>query len=633
MPKNFNSLRTRLTLVFIIVAVVPLLILAGLIAWLSFGAMRDQAITLQQSITRQLATEVGAYLNQRQNELQTLVDTRSIGNLDPTSQQELLAGLLANQSAYQELTLVDQNGQEQIRLSRSSMIADSDLVSRADSEAFLEPANSGEVYYSPVRFDETIREPLMTIAIPVIDLRSGQVSHILIAELRFNNIRELVRNFRKGENYAYIVDKQGNVVAHVDPSVVLRQTTFDLPFTDGGERTSGLSGSDVILAATPVEFDSQTLIAVAEQSYNEATRLAWNLVFWVGAFTLIALAVAVVAALVIVRQIVRPIEKLSAGVQAVQEGDLSQTVEVSSKDEIGQLAETFNGMTVQLRETIDNLEQSQATFRNIIASVPMGMYLYHLEPDNRLIFDGVNPTAQKMFAFASNELVNQPIEATFPGLAETELPARFREVATSGETWQTEFVYSQETEETVPLQDELDPTQNIYQVYAFQTSPDNIVAAFLDITESKQAEKERERLQEEVIEAQKQVIHELSTPVIPIMDNIIVMPLIGSIDTMRARDITRMLLAGITERQAKVVILDVTGMPFVDTGVVNHLNKTIQAAQLKGARTIVTGISEAVAETIVDLGIDWSNIETLSDLQTGLVAALSGLGVKLTNSK
>ena len=98
---------------------------------------------------------------------------------------------------------------------------------------------------------------------------------------------------------------------------------------------------------------------------------------------------------------------------------------------------------------------------------------------------------------------------------------------------------------------------------------------------------------------------------------------------MRARDITRSLLAGIRKHRAKVVILDITGVPIVDSGVVDHLNKTMQAARLKGARVIITGISDAVAETIVDLGIDWSGIETLGDLQTGLVAALSSLGVRL----
>lgn len=141
---------------------------------------------------------------------------------------------------------------------------------------------------------------------------------------------------------------------------------------------------------------------------------------------------------------------------------------------------------------------------------------------------------------------------------------------------------------------------------------------------------ERERLQEEVISAQQQALRELSTPIIPVMERIIVMPLIGSIDSSRAKDITRALLAGIKEHRAKVVILDITGVPIVDSGVANHLNQTIQAARLKGAHTIITGVSDAVAETFVDLEIDWSGVETHGDLQTGLLVALNSLGIRLT---
>ncbi len=159
-----------------------------------------------------------------------------------------------------------------------------------------------------------------------------------------------------------------------------------------------------------------------------------------------------------------------------------------------------------------------------------------------------------------------------------------------------------------------------------------------EIAEREKAEAERERLlaeqaalQQEVIEAQREALRDLSTPIIPIMEiegtgSILVMPLIGSIDTMRARDIMRSLLAGISKHHAGVVILDITGVPVVDSGVADHLNKTIQAARLKGTRTIVTGISDAVAEAIVDLGIDWGEVTTLSNLQAGLRAALAQMG-------
>jgi rsbT co-antagonist protein RsbR len=155
-------------------------------------------------------------------------------------------------------------------------------------------------------------------------------------------------------------------------------------------------------------------------------------------------------------------------------------------------------------------------------------------------------------------------------------------------------------------------------------------ATFHDITARKQAEAERAALQEQVIEAQRHALQELSTPIIPVLERIIVMPLIGSIDTLRAKDITRALLAGISHYRAKIVIVDITGVPLVDSGVADHLNKTIQAARLKGAQTIVTGMSDAVAEAIIDLGIDWSNVQTLSDLQTGLMVAINILGLKLS---
>jgi rsbT co-antagonist protein RsbR len=152
------------------------------------------------------------------------------------------------------------------------------------------------------------------------------------------------------------------------------------------------------------------------------------------------------------------------------------------------------------------------------------------------------------------------------------------------------------------------------------------VIIFPDTTERKQAEVERERLQQELLESQQRAIRELSTPIIPIMKGIIILPLIGSIDSERAREITRSLLTGISQNRAKIVIVDITGVSVVDSGVASHLDKTIQAARLKGAQTIITGISDAVAETIVDLGINWSGLETVNNLQAGLAVAMRKLG-------
>jgi anti-anti-sigma factor len=143
------------------------------------------------------------------------------------------------------------------------------------------------------------------------------------------------------------------------------------------------------------------------------------------------------------------------------------------------------------------------------------------------------------------------------------------------------------------------------------------------------AEEERARLQEEIIEVQRATLRELSTPIIPVMARVVVMPLVGAIDTNRAKDIMRALLTGIDQHKAYVVIIDLTGVKVIDSGVAGYLHNTVKAAQFKGTSVILSGISDAVAEAIVDLNIDWRKLKTLRDLQTSLEAAMQMTGTSL----
>jgi rsbT co-antagonist protein RsbR len=123
---------------------------------------------------------------------------------------------------------------------------------------------------------------------------------------------------------------------------------------------------------------------------------------------------------------------------------------------------------------------------------------------------------------------------------------------------------------------------------------------------------------EMVIRQQQEAIKELSTPVLPIRSGLILLPVIGLIDTARARQLTEQLLEGVREHRARVVVMDLTGVPAVDSAVANHLLQTVRAASLLGARTIVTGISTANAQTLTRLGVDVSTLITTTDLQRGI---------------
>jgi rsbT co-antagonist protein RsbR len=123
---------------------------------------------------------------------------------------------------------------------------------------------------------------------------------------------------------------------------------------------------------------------------------------------------------------------------------------------------------------------------------------------------------------------------------------------------------------------------------------------------------------ERTIRAQEEAIRELSTPVLRIRERLLILPVIGVVDTERARLLTDGLLQGIRENRAKVVIMDVTGVPDVDSSVANHLVQAVEASRLMGATVIMTGLAPEIAHTLVTLGVDLRSVYTVGDLQGGL---------------
>lgn len=136
---------------------------------------------------------------------------------------------------------------------------------------------------------------------------------------------------------------------------------------------------------------------------------------------------------------------------------------------------------------------------------------------------------------------------------------------------------------------------------------------------------ERER----VIRQQQDAIRELSTPVLQIRERLLLLPIIGVIDTHRARLVTEGLLRAIRANRAKVVVMDITGVATIDSKVANHLIQTVTAAKLMGATVIVTGLSAEVAQSLVALGIDLTKLNTVGDLQGGMEEGEQLLGYRV----
>ena len=138
------------------------------------------------------------------------------------------------------------------------------------------------------------------------------------------------------------------------------------------------------------------------------------------------------------------------------------------------------------------------------------------------------------------------------------------------------------------------------------------------------------KAREDVIREQQKSLLEISTPVIQVWEEILVLPLIGTIDSARAKQIMENLLESIVATKSSIVIMDITGVPAVDTEVANRLLRTMQAAKLMGAECVLTGISPQISQTLVHIGVDLSGVTTRASLRDGLALAFRKLKLKVT---
>jgi len=158
-----------------------------------------------------------------------------------------------------------------------------------------------------------------------------------------------------------------------------------------------------------------------------------------------------------------------------------------------------------------------------------------------------------------------------------------------------------------------------------------LCAMITDITEIRLRQEQVAKLEAEIkeqmtiIEAQSALLDELSVPVIQVWESILLLPLIGIVESRRAARVLETLLDSVARADAEIVIIDITGVPVVDTGVAAYLLRAVQATQLLGCQSILVGISPEIAQTLVGLGVDFSRITTRATLQNGLEYALKFL--------
>jgi PAS domain S-box-containing protein len=261
---------------------------------------------------------------------------------------------------------------------------------------------------------------------------------------------------------------------------------------------------------------------------------------------------------------------------------------------------------VTTTQDVTERRQDESMFRGLLDSAPDAMVI--AGPDGRIAL--VNRQTEQLFGFTREDLVGRPIEALVP----QRLHGRHVQ--------HREQFFANPTVRPMGVGLELlgvraDGTEFPIEISLSPLTTDRgtqVVAAIRDVTERRETEARLRQQRDEILE--------LSTPVIQVWDKVLALPIIGTLDSGRAMRLTESLLEKIAELRAEVIILDISGVPTVDTLVAQHLLKTVQAATLMGAVSIVSGVRPETAQAIVHLGIDLGRLRSRNTLRDALQLAL-----------
>ena len=356
----WNSLRARLTIIFITLAIAPLLVIGVILAQRTYSTERDSAFALQNQVAQNVSSSVNSYYQGVVNNMDSLGDEiRNLTQPDRSQSLSILLNALSTgsyQNDYQELTLLNATGQEQVRVSHQGITPISGLQDQSGSDIYKGPITAHGAYFSPVSSDKASGVTYITISIPVYEPRSVQLIGVLVARMKFSTISDVISQVPTGEGETvYITDATGRLLAHQDRSFNLQNAHIILPAQNNIQ--TGVGGANVVIGVKGLQLGDQKLEVIAEQPVSDALSLAYVLIATLIITGIVTLLIAGGLGFMAVRQIVLPIEALASTTKRIAEGDLSQQAIVSSRDEIGTLAASFNSMTERLQDTLRGLEQ------------------------------------------------------------------------------------------------------------------------------------------------------------------------------------------------------------------------------------------------------------------------------------
>ena len=372
---------------FLGLAIVPIL-LAGIGTSLFMWRYHlDTEHERLQQLAQRVAAAMTNEMRRGEISLAALQHYRDLARLGREDQQSLLAEMVVRERTFRSASFVDATGRELARASNVEVVSPGDLSNRVDDEAFRMVMRSARVHYGATRFDKLAGVPLLQVAVPVIDPATDRVAGVLLGELQLRSLWQLLGRLSPGEGtQVYLVDDMQRVIAHANPSVVLRGTRSAA--SDSARQAQGLMGNWVYRTSHPIHLGARQFRVVAEQDWVVAAKPILGTLAVLAATLAVALIAAAMAAAVVRRRVVMPVLDIEKTARAIADGDLDQRVDVNARGELGMLAQSFNRMTEHLQQTLQRLHQeisfhrqtqrdlqrAQDILRSVIDTVPIAVF-------------------------------------------------------------------------------------------------------------------------------------------------------------------------------------------------------------------------------------------------------------------
>ncbi|MEW6218124.1 MAG: response regulator [Thermodesulfobacteriota bacterium] len=363
MPLVSDSIRSRLTLAIVILTSLPPLFLGALLLWQIFAVQRQAAADLHGEVLRRAVQAVEGAFRDLEDGVLVAATLHDLTGRTADEHRILLAQLrdLLNRRHREmivDLSLVAGDGQETLRISRTEWYTDAELRDFRQDPLFLRVASSGRMSCSRLAIDPVRQEPLITMAVPVHEPRTGEVAWVLLCQVRLDAILSPVVSTRLGkEGVIAILDAGERLVAHPDPSEVLRHRR--LPITTGLGFATDAGGRWVFQNVQELELGGQIFFAMASRPVGETFAAARRASLVVMALVACSLVLGGLLGLVAVRRISRPLGRLTETAAAIASGDVERQACLDGPQEIVLLAGAFNTMTGRLVQDIRRRQEAE----------------------------------------------------------------------------------------------------------------------------------------------------------------------------------------------------------------------------------------------------------------------------------